>query len=107
MVKAGYVDLDACDKEARFIRFCDAFNIPLIFFVDTPGFLPGAEQEKSPQGLLRRAAKAVFAVCEATVPKISVCVGTPRARSIGDGHAPGRGGYGILLAASAGCPDGS
>lgn len=74
--KAGYLDLDACDKEARFVRFCDAFNIPLIFFVDTPGFLPGVEQEKSPQGLLRRAAKAVFAVCEATVPKISVCVGT-------------------------------
>jgi acetyl-CoA carboxylase carboxyltransferase component len=76
IAKAGYIDLDACDKEARFIRFCDAFKIPLIFFVDTPGFLPGVEQEKSPQGLLRRAAKAVFAVCEATVPKISVCVGT-------------------------------
>jgi acetyl-CoA/propionyl-CoA carboxylase len=76
MVKGGYIDLDACDKEARFIRFCDAFNIPLLFFVDTPGFLPGVEQERSPQGLLRRAAKAVFAVCEATVPKISVCVGT-------------------------------
>ncbi len=76
IAKAGYIDLDACDKEARFIRFCDAFNIPLIFFIDTPGFLPGVEQEKSPQGLLRRAAKAVFAVCEATVPKIAVCVGT-------------------------------
>ncbi len=76
IAKAGYIDLDACDKEARFVRFCDAFSIPLIFFVDTPGFLPGVAQEKSPQGLLRRAAKAVFAVCEATVPKISVCVGT-------------------------------
>ena len=76
IVKGGFIDLDACDKEARFIRFCDAFNIPLITFVDTPGFLPGVEQEHSPQGLLRRAAKAVFAMCEATVPKISVCVGT-------------------------------
>ncbi len=76
IVKGGYIDLDACDKEARFIRFCDAFNIPLIFFVDTPGFMPGVEQEHSPQGLLRRAAKAVFAICEATVPKVSVCIGT-------------------------------
>ncbi|MFC1940675.1 acyl-CoA carboxylase subunit beta [Chloroflexota bacterium] len=75
IVKGGYIDLDACDKEARFIRFCDAFNIPLITFVDTPGFLPGVEQEHSQQGLLRRAAKAVFAMCEATVPKIAVCVG--------------------------------
>jgi acetyl-CoA carboxylase carboxyltransferase component len=74
--KMGVMDLDGCDKEARFIRFCDAFNIPLVFFVDTPGFVPGAEQEQSPQGLLRRAAKAVYAVCEATVPKVSVCVGT-------------------------------
>ncbi|MFC1928270.1 acyl-CoA carboxylase subunit beta [Chloroflexota bacterium] len=76
IAKGGYIDLDACDKESRFIRFCDAFNIPLIFFVDTPGFLPGVEQEQSLQGLLRRAAKALFAVCEATVPKIGVCVGT-------------------------------
>ncbi len=76
ITKEGYIDLDACDKEARFVRFCDAFNIPLIFFVDTPGFLPGAEQEHSPQGLLRRAAKAVYAICEATVPKISICIGT-------------------------------
>ena len=74
--KGGYIDLDACDKEARFVRFCDAFNVPLVFFVDTPGFLPGVEQEQSMQGLLRRAAKAVFAVCEATVPKVSVCIGT-------------------------------
>ncbi len=75
-VKGGYIDLDACDKEARFVRFCDAFNIPLVFFVDTPGFLPGVEQEQSSQGLLRRAAKAVFSVAEATVPKLGVCIGT-------------------------------
>ncbi len=75
MVKGGYIDLDACDKEARFVRFCDAFNIPLVIFIDTPGFMPGVEQEQSTQGLLRRAAKAVFAVCEATVPKVAVCVG--------------------------------
>jgi len=82
IAKGGYIDLDACDKEARFVRFCDAFNIPLIFFVDTPGFLPGLEQELSPQGLLRRAAKATFAVCEATVPKVSIC--------IGNAHGPAR-----------------
>jgi acetyl-CoA carboxylase carboxyltransferase component len=72
---AGRLDLDTSDKSARFIRFCDAFNIPLVFFVDTPGFLPSVQEEHSPQGLLRRAAKPVFAINEATVPMVSVIVG--------------------------------
>ncbi|MFC1977663.1 acyl-CoA carboxylase subunit beta [Chloroflexota bacterium] len=71
----GRLDLNTSDKQARFIRFCDAFNIPLVIFVDTEGFLPSVEEELSPQGLLRRAAKPVFAICEATVPKVSVIVG--------------------------------
>ncbi|MFC1982071.1 acyl-CoA carboxylase subunit beta [Chloroflexota bacterium] len=71
----GRLDLNTSDKAARFIRFCDAFNIPLVFFIDTPGFLPGVEEEHSPQGLLRRAAKPVFAICEATVPMVSVVIG--------------------------------
>ncbi len=71
----GRLDLNTSDKQARFIRFCDAFNIPLVFFVDTEGFLPSLDEEHSPQGLLRRATKPVFAICEATVPKVSVVVG--------------------------------
>lgn len=71
----GALDIDTCDKEARFIRFCDCFNIPLIFLVDTAGFLPGGEEESSRDGLIRTAAKPVFAICEATVPKICVCIG--------------------------------
>ena len=70
----GCVDVNSSDKEARFIRFCDCFNIPLIFLVDTPGFLPSLEQEQSRDGLERNAAKPVFAICESTVPKITVYV---------------------------------
>ncbi len=75
MENGGRLDLNTSDKEARFIRFCDAFNIPLVFLVDTPGFLPSVEEEQSQQGLLRRAAKPAFAICEATVPMVSVIVG--------------------------------
>ena len=67
---AGVLDINASDKIARFIRFADSFNIPLVTLVDCPGFLPGAEQER--QGIIRHGAKIVYAYAEATVPKISV-----------------------------------
>jgi len=73
-VKDGCLDLYSCDKQARFIRFCDCFNIPIIFLVDSPGFLPNLEQEQHRDGLERNAAKPVFAICESTVPKITVYV---------------------------------
>ena len=69
-VKAGCIDIDASDKGARFIRICDSFNIPLIWLVDVPGFLPGVDQENG--GIIRHGAKIVYACCEATVPKITV-----------------------------------
>ena len=71
-VKAGSLDVDSSDKAARFIRFCDSFNIPLITFTDVPGYLPGAEQEHS--GVIRHGAKMLYAFSEATVPKINVIV---------------------------------
>ncbi|MBU0512765.1 MAG: acyl-CoA carboxylase subunit beta [Chloroflexi bacterium] len=67
---AGVLDIDASDKIARFIRFCDAFNIPLITLVDTPGFMPGVKQEYG--GIIRHGAKIVYAYSEATVPKIAI-----------------------------------
>jgi len=69
-VLAGVLDIDAADKGARFIRFCDAFNVPLVTLVDTPGFLPGVEQEHG--GIIRHGAKMIYAYAEASVPKISV-----------------------------------
>ena len=69
-VLAGVLDIDASDKGARFIRFCDAFNIPLLTLVDTPGFLPGLEQEHG--GIIRHGAKMIYAYAEASVPKISI-----------------------------------
>jgi acetyl-CoA carboxylase carboxyltransferase component len=69
-VLAGVLDIDAADKGARFIRFCDCFNIPLVTFVDTPGFLPGVEQEHG--GIIRHGAKMIYAYAEASVPKISI-----------------------------------
>jgi propionyl-CoA carboxylase beta chain len=69
-VLAGVLDINASVKGARFIRFCDAFNIPLVSFVDVPGFLPGVEQEHG--GIIRHGAKLLFAYCEATVPKLAV-----------------------------------
>ncbi len=69
-VMSGALDIDASDKIARFIRTCDAFNIPLITFVDCPGFLPGTGQEYG--GVIRHGAKIIYAYCEATVPKISI-----------------------------------
>jgi methylmalonyl-CoA carboxyltransferase large subunit len=70
--KFGAIDIDASDKASRFIRFCNAFNIPLISFVDVPGFLPGVEQEFG--GIIRHGAKMLFSFSAATVPKISVVI---------------------------------
>ncbi|MCS7011840.1 MAG: acyl-CoA carboxylase subunit beta [Anaerolineales bacterium] len=67
---AGVLDINASDKGARFIRFCDAFHIPLVTLVDTPGFLPGLEQEQG--GIIRHGAKMAYAYSEATVPKVSL-----------------------------------
>src|SRR5947199_10859930 len=69
-VLAGCLDIDASIKAARFVRFCDAFNIPLIAFEDVPGFLPGTDQEFG--GIIKHGAKLLFAFAEATVPKITV-----------------------------------
>ena len=69
---AGVLDIKASEKAARFIRFCDAFNIPLITLVDVPGFLPGLDQEHN--GIIRRGAKLLYAYAEATVPKISIII---------------------------------
>lgn len=67
---AGVLDVDSSDKAARFIRYCDAFNIPIITFVDLPGYMPGADQEYA--GVIRHGAKVLYAYSEATVPKITV-----------------------------------
>lgn len=70
--KAGCLDIDASDKSARFVRTCDAFNVPLLTLVDVPGFLPGTQQEYG--GIIRHGAKLLYAYSEATVPKISVVI---------------------------------
>src|SRR5207244_12113248 len=67
---AGVLDIDASNKAARFVRTCDAFNVPLVTFVDVPGFLPGTAQEWG--GIIRHGAKLLYAYCEATVPKLTV-----------------------------------
>jgi methylmalonyl-CoA decarboxylase subunit alpha len=69
-VLAGCIDINASDKAARFVRFCDAFNVPLLTLVDTPGYLPGINQEYG--GIIRHGAKLLYAYCEATVPKLVV-----------------------------------
>jgi propionyl-CoA carboxylase beta chain len=69
-VLAGVLDIDASEKGARFVRFCDSFNIPIITFEDVPGFLPGTVQEHG--GIIRAGAKLLYAYCEATVPKLTV-----------------------------------
>ena len=70
LVLAGVLDIDSSDKAARFVRFCDCFNIPIVTFVDVPGFLPGVRQEHG--GIIRHGAKLLYAYCEATVPKVTV-----------------------------------
>ena len=67
---AGSLDIDASEKAARFVRTCDAFNIPVLTFVDVPGFLPGTDQEWN--GIIRRGAKLLYAYAEATVPLVTV-----------------------------------
>jgi propionyl-CoA carboxylase beta chain len=67
---AGCLDINASEKAARFVRTCDAFNIPVLTFVDVPGFLPGTDQEWN--GIIRRGAKLLYAYAEATVPKVTV-----------------------------------
>jgi acetyl-CoA carboxylase carboxyltransferase component len=70
MVLAGVLDIDSSEKAARFVRTCDAFNIPIVSFVDVPGFMPGTDQEYG--GIIRRGAKLLYAFCEATVPRIQI-----------------------------------
>ncbi len=72
MYLAGSIDNEASDKAARFIRFCDAFEIPLVFVVDTPGFLPGAEQERN--GIIKRGGRFLYSVVEADVPKVTITI---------------------------------
>jgi acetyl-CoA carboxylase carboxyltransferase component len=69
-VMAGVIDIDAADKISRFVRLCDCFNLPIITFVDSPGFLPGVDQEH--RGIIRHGAKVLYAYSEATVPKIGI-----------------------------------
>jgi acetyl-CoA carboxylase carboxyltransferase component len=72
LVLAGVLDIRASEKAARFVRFCDAFNVPLVSLVDVPGFLPGTDQEHA--GIIRHGAKLLYAYCEATVPRVQVIV---------------------------------
>lgn len=81
MVYAGALDARASDKAAHFVRLCDAFELPLIFVVDTPGFLPGVEQEKI--GVIKRGGRFIFSFVEATVPKVTVVI----RKSYGGGYA--------------------
>jgi acetyl-CoA carboxylase carboxyltransferase component len=71
-VLAGVLDIDSSEKAARFVRTCDAFNIPLVTFVDVPGFMPGTDQEYG--GIIRHGAKLLYAYCESTVPRIQIVV---------------------------------
>ncbi len=70
---AGALDIDSSNKAARFIRFCDAFNIPIVTLVDTPGYMPGSNQEHN--GIIRHGSKLLYAYCEATVPRITLVIG--------------------------------
>jgi acetyl-CoA carboxylase carboxyltransferase component len=70
MVLAGVLDIESSEKAARFVRTCDAFNIPLVTFVDVPGFLPGTNQEYG--GIIRHGAKLLYAYCEATTPRVQI-----------------------------------
>ena len=70
VISAGCLDINSSVKGARFVRFCDSFNIPIVTFVDVPGFLPGTAQEYG--GIIRHGAKLLYAFAEATVPKITI-----------------------------------
>ena len=80
MFLGGSLTVDSSDKCSRFIRFCDAFNIPLLFLVDTPGYLPGVQQEHT--GIIRHGAKLLYAFCESTVPKVAITL----RKAYGGGH---------------------
>jgi acetyl-CoA carboxylase carboxyltransferase component len=88
MVLAGSMTVDSSDKQARFIRFCDAFNIPIVMLIDTPGYMPGSAQEH--KGIIRHGAKVIYALCECIVPRIGVmlrkCYGGAQ---LGMGNTPG------------------
>jgi len=88
MVRAGSLTVDSADKEARFIRFCDSFNIPLVMLIDTPAYMPGSAQEH--KGIIRHGAKVLYALCESTVPRVAVvlrkCYG---GGNLGMGITPG------------------
>jgi len=73
MYLAGALDINSSTKAARFIRFCDCFNIPVVTLVDTPGYMPGADQEHN--GIIRHGSKLLYAYCEATVPKVTCIIG--------------------------------
>ncbi|MDE1863256.1 MAG: acyl-CoA carboxylase subunit beta [Thaumarchaeota archaeon] len=73
MVLAGALDIDSSNKASRFVRFCDCYNIPIITLVDTPGYMPGTQQEHG--GIIRHGSKLLYAYCEATVPKITIIIG--------------------------------
>jgi acetyl-CoA/propionyl-CoA carboxylase len=73
MYLAGALDINSSTKAARFIRFCDCFNIPIVTLVDTPGYLPGTDQEHN--GIIRHGSKLLYAYCEATVPKVTCIIG--------------------------------
>ena len=70
---AGALDIDSSNKAARFIRFCDCYNIPIVTLVDTPGYMPGTNQEHN--GIIRHGSKLLYAYSEATVPKITIVIG--------------------------------
>src|SRR2546428_3127814 len=72
-VLAGALDIDSSNKASRFVRFCDCYNIPIMTFVDTPGYMPGSQQEHG--GIIRHGSKLLYAYCEATVPKITTIIG--------------------------------
>jgi len=88
MVRAGSLTVDSSDKQARFIRFCDSFNIPLVFLVDTPAYQPGSYQEHA--GIIRHGAKVLYSLCESVVPRVNIlirkCYG---GGSLGMGVVPG------------------
>jgi acetyl-CoA carboxylase carboxyltransferase component len=90
MVRAGSLTVDSSDKQTRFIRFCDCFNIPIILLVDTPAYMPGSVQEH--KGIIRHGAKVLYALCEATVPRIVVVLRKSYGGgNLGMGVVPGMG----------------
>ena len=103
---AGVLDIDASKKGARFVRFCDAFNIPIVTFVDVPGFLPGVDQEHG--GIIKHGAKLLYAFCEATVPRIhDYYPQSLRGRLRGDELKAHSLGYFICVSDSGDCSDGT